>query len=49
MLELIEIEHHVGLTAEISFKSVEGDPDDIPVTHSMAGRNPANVEPYFVN
>src|SRR6185503_20820758 len=49
VLELIEIQHHIGLTVQFSFKPVESDSHDVPVTNSMAGGNTADVEPYFVN
>ena len=49
VLELIEIQHHIGLTVQLSFKPVESDSHHVPVTNSLAGRNPADVEPYFVD
>jgi hypothetical protein len=49
VLELIEIQHYIGLAVQLSFKPVESDSHDVPVTNSVPGRDSADVEPYFVD
>src|SRR6185503_19196970 len=49
MFEVIEVEHHIGLSARIAIESIEGDSHDITVMYFTASRNAADLNPKLVN
>jgi len=49
MFKVIEVEHHIGLSAKIAIESIEGDSHDITVMYFTAPGNAADLNPKLVN
>jgi hypothetical protein len=49
MFEVIEVEHHIGLSAEVAIESIERDSHDITVMYFTAPGNTADLNPKLVN
>src|SRR6185369_3571501 len=49
MFEVIEVEHHIGLSEEVAIESIERDSHDITVMYFTAPGNTADLNPKLVN
>src|SRR6185295_1667850 len=49
MFEVIEVEHHIGLSAKVAIESIESDSHDITVMYFAPPGNTADLNPKLVN
>ena len=49
MFELVEIQHHVALSTQVPLKSIQCDPDNVPMMNPVTSGYLADFQPNLVN